>query len=272
MTKLKLKIIDKTFAHDISSGMTPSKYIEWDRNVGDDEDLVFYTEDVVMQVNMNHKKRIAWLIENPVKRPHIYEWISKNNHLFDYVVTHNKTLLNQGENFLQQPCGGCWVDFENRRQHDKTKLVSMITSKKNNVPDHQKRHDIIKTHRGKIDVMGRGYRPIDKIEYGLSDYMFHIAMENEKIDFYFSEKLINPIMTHTIPIYWGMPSIGDYFDTRGMLIFNEVDELNQILDSLNKELYDKMLPYAIKNFDIGQKYILSEDWMYANIFKKMGIL
>ena len=79
-------------------------------------------------------------------------------------------------------------------------------------------------------------------------------------------------MVGSIPIYYGMPSIGDYFDTRGMLIFNEVDEMNQILNSLSGDLYKDMMPYAKENFEIAKQYILSEDWMYKNIFKEMSII
>jgi hypothetical protein len=120
--------------------------------------------------------------------------------------------------------------------------------------------------------MGRGYKPIEPISVGLIDYMFHIAMENESRDYHFSEKLINPIVVGAIPIYYGMPSIGDYFDTRGMIIFNDVGEMDDILNSLSGDLYQSMLPYARENFKLAQNYILSEDWMYENVFKEMSII
>ena len=97
-------------------------------------------------------------------------------------------------------------------------------------------------------------------------------MENQSRDFHFSEKIINPIMVGSIPIYYGMPSIGKFFDTRGMILFNEVNEIENILKDLNKDLYNKMLPYARENFKIAQEYILSEDWMYKNVFKQMSII
>ena len=51
-------------------------------------------------------------------------------------------------------------------------------------------NDYVK-HKSEIDVMGMGYKPIGAISDGLKDYMFHIAMENQQRDFYFTEKLIN---------------------------------------------------------------------------------
>ena len=156
--------------------------------------------------------------------------------------------------------------------HNKTKIVSIIASGKSNVPDHLKRHELIQRWGNVIDVMGRGYNPIDSITTGLKDYAFHIAMENQRRDLHFSEKLINPIMTGTIPIYWGMPSIGDYFDTRGMIIMNDIEEFPNIYASLGQDLYNEKLPYAKENFETAKKYILSEDWMYENIFTLMGII
>jgi len=278
MNKLKLKILDDTFKHcDYSNNPMPpvsfSKYIDWDRNVSNNEELVFYTDANITNIKSGHKRRIAWLIEPYVKQPQRYDWVMKNSHLFEYILINEKTLLDKGENYVYYPFGGCWIETENRKvDHKKSKLVSIITSGKRNVPDHYKRHEIISKHSDIIDIMGRGYNPIEPISKGLIDYMFHIAMENQSRDFHFSEKLINPIMVGSIPIYYGMPSIDKFFDTRGMILFNEVNELETILKNLNKDLYNKMLPYAHENFKIAQEYILSEDWMYKNIFKQMSII
>jgi hypothetical protein len=271
-----LKIIDRAFAHcEYSNNPLPptsfSKYIKWDRNIGKTEDLVFYTDSNIKNPYPGHKRKIAWLIEPYIKQPDVYEWIYKNNSTYDYVLTNEKKLLNKGENFIFFPFGGCWIQQQNRKFHNKTKTVSIIVSKKRNVPDHNKRHELISLYGDKIDVYGRGYVPIEPIDLGLVDYMYHIAMENQSRDYHFSEKIMNPIMCGTIPIYYGMPTISNFFDTRGMIIFNDISELNDILPRLNLELYNSMLPYAKINFEKAKQYILSEDWMYENVFNKIGI-
>ena len=277
-SKIKLKIIDSAFGHcKYSNNPLPitsiSKHIEWDRNVTDSEDVVFYTDKDIQKVNVTgHKKRIAWLIEPYIKQPRQYEWISKNNNLFDYVLVNESSLLDRGENFIYYPFGGCWIEPENRKFHNKTKKLSIICSAKKSVPDHYKRHELIKANSDKIDVLGRGYKRIASITDGLKDYYFHIAMENQRRDLHFSEKLINPIMTGTIPIYWGMPSIGDYFDLRGIIVMNDIEQFKDIYSTLDEALYNKMLPYAKENFNLAKQYILSEDWMYQNIFKSMEII
>lgn len=44
-----------------------------------------------------------------------------------------------------------------------------------------------------------------------TDYKFHICIENFLLDDYFSEKIINPLVSNTIPIYLGCNKITEYF-------------------------------------------------------------
>jgi hypothetical protein len=50
------------------------------------------------------------------------------------------------------------------------------------------------------------------------DYQFSLVIENSRQVNYFSEKLIDCLITKTIPIYWGCPNISEWFDTRGWII------------------------------------------------------
>ena len=119
MKKIKLKIIENTFWHcEYSNNPMPptsfSKYLDWDRDVSDNEEIVFYTDNDIHKVNTTgHKKRIAWLIEPYVKQSGNYKWVMENNHLFDYVLINEKSLLDRGDNFIYYPFGGCWIESEN---------------------------------------------------------------------------------------------------------------------------------------------------------------
>ena len=50
--------------------------------------------------------------------------------------------------------------------------------------------------------MGRGYKPIELIQTGLIDYMFNLLWKIKIRDYHFSEKIINPVMVGTVPIYY----------------------------------------------------------------------
>ena len=80
-------------------------------------------------------------------------------------------------------------------------------------------------------------------------------------------------MVGTVPIYYGCESISKYFDTRGMVIFKEVSEVQDILKEIGSKMYNGMLPYIKENFKIAHQYILSEDWMYENkVLKQIGVI
>jgi hypothetical protein len=58
-------------------------------------------------------------------------------------------------------------------------------------------------------------------------YMFSIVIENSRQIHYFTEKIIDCLLTKTIPIYYGCPNISDYFDTSGWIILETRDGQNQ---------------------------------------------
>ena len=98
MSKIKLKILENTFTHCAYSNnhippVSFSEYVEWDRNVSDDEELVFYTDVNIDRPRPGHKRRIAWLIEPYVKQPHRYERLLNNSDDFEYVLVNDKKLL-----------------------------------------------------------------------------------------------------------------------------------------------------------------------------------
>jgi hypothetical protein len=59
------------------------------------------------------------------------------------------------------------------------------------------------------------------------DYQFSLVIENSRQKNYFTEKLIDCLITKTIPIYWGCPNISDWFDTRGWIIL-ESESLSEL--------------------------------------------
>ena len=54
-------------------------------------------------------------------------------------------------------------------------------------------------------------------------YQFSIVIENVAQNTWFTEKIIDCLITKTIPIYYGCPSISEYFDTTGWIIFDGID-------------------------------------------------
>jgi hypothetical protein len=110
----------------------------------------------------------------------------------------------------------------------KDRVMSIAFSKKQTAPGHKYRHILIKTILNTnlpIDIYGHGcdLEPYshskDPRLKGAFDsdlvvherYKYHIAIENYRREWYYTEKIINPLQCGTIPLYWGCPNINDIF-------------------------------------------------------------
>jgi len=79
----------------------------------------------------------------------------------------------------------------------------------------------------------------------LGDHKFMICCENTKMETYSTEKIVNPYLGKTIPIYWGSHNIKNIFNPNSMLFLEDESE-----DSVNK-LIQKII--ELDNDD--QKYL-----------------
>jgi hypothetical protein len=103
-------------------------------------------------------------------------------------------------------------------------------------PDHSGRH----ITNGKI--------------FALKDYMFSIVIENSKEDYMFTEKLIDCFLTGTVPIYYGCPSIGKFFNINGIIVIDSLVDLINVLPTINVDVHNKMKPHIEENYKIAQQY------------------
>jgi len=79
----------------------------------------------------------------------------------------------------------------------------------------------------------------------LEPYKFTISYENSSYPGYVSEKIVEPMIVHSMPIYWGSPSIGDDFNTKSFVwaaerplddVVSEIVELDHNDDKMVKKL------------------------------------
>ncbi len=102
----------------------------------------------------------------------------------------------------------------------------------------------------------------------LFETQFCIAMENCKQRNYFTEKLLHPFIAMTVPIYLGCPNVSDYFDVRGMLIAENIDEVITLSNSLTPEKYNEMLPYLQANQKKAQEMLRIRDRFVQEFYVK----
>ena len=173
--------------------------------------------------------------------------------------------MDTGKPFEFVPFGCCWISPEDQKIYNKTKNLSIISSNKTSTDGHRLRHEIISKYKDSMDVYGRNYNPIEFKIDGLKDYRFQVVVENCKRDYWFTEKLIDCFRSGTIPIYWGCPSIGDFFDLDGIITFDSVDELLEIIKNCDNNLYNSKLESVNNNFNISKNYILPDDHIFNKI-------
>ena len=114
----------------------------------------------------------------------------------------------------------------------KTRFCAFVVSN----PLCRKRNDFFrKLSRYKpVDSGGKvlntlGYRVGDKQTF-LRDYKFTIAFENESHPGYTTEKIVEPMLADSVPIYWGDPLVGRDFDTRSFLSAHDSASLDDLVE------------------------------------------
>lgn len=207
--------------------------------------------------------RFVYLLEPPEIQDFTQQakWGMQNgtyNHLF----THNQELLDFTDKSTVFPLYSTWIkdyDFP-----EKEFSVSALVGGKLMAPGHHLRHKVwfkenkINTPRrfflsgnfGGIEnynnnpVLGKDKSP-------LFNSQFHICIENAYRRNWFTEKIVDCMVTKTVPIYWGCPNIGDWFDTRGFIIADDFNEIIDACNSLDENTYKSMLPYIEDNYKRG---------------------
>lgn len=265
---INVPLRDSSFSHTISGYLTErvSNIGKWKRDFDPANELFvvlthtsLYEAFYYTQLGL---KVYAWLIEPQSIQPEPYNFILDNFNLFEKIFTWNKELLAVSDKFHLIVHGTCWIEENECKIHNKTKNLSMMLTRKRRTNGHLFRHEIYQTFMQYLDVFGRDYKPIDNKITALKDYRFQLVVENVKEDYGITEKIIDCFQTGTIPVYWGCPSIGELFNEKGVIQFNNLKDLEKIIPRLNEDLYQQMLPYAKQNFELSKKYIMVEDQIF----------
>ena len=270
MSRTKIKIKDSNIAHCSSTSMhfNPTHF-DWVRdNEPVDEFTIISDSDVT-----NYGLGIVWMLEPRSVVSDKYAYVEGNYNKFNKILTYDKRLLEKCPNAKMLEFGSTRLTSEQIKLHPKSRLCSMMASQKSWTTGHIFRHKCVNecqtNFKDKVDLfIANGYNYIDKFD-ACEKYMFSIVVENGKFDYYFSEKLIDCLLSGVVPIYWGCPSIGDFFNTDGMLIFDDINDLNEILNNISKEEYIKRKDAIKENFEKAHKYMITEDRMfdlYSEVF------
>ena len=264
-----LNMIGGGFQHEVcSTAHNVPKHIVWDKS-RHEGDISVHIDDSIFNIPVNPTKvNVALFSESPYFTQRLQSYLLETDlgrqhaKKFKHIFSCDKEFLKKHpEAQYVVPTACPWV--KDRQIFPKTKTVSIVASAKRAAPGHQLRHMVIETYKGHLDVYGGGYNPIPEKGVGLNDYMFSFAIENIKVDGYFTEKIADCFATGTIPVYWGDSTISDHFLEEGIVrITDDFDVLG-----LTKDLYMSKMEAVKENFRRAMEFPCSEDYMYLNYLK-----
>lgn len=274
----RFRLYDSNFVGSESSSLyfAPQR-LQWLRS-GPNTPVTFCTDYHLDDAGRDAPFRIAWILEPEAINPEPYRFVKSHWSEFDLVLTHSAKLIEEFNEHrgddriaLFYPNGMSWIAAHDWRKHPKSKDCSIIASSKAMTEGHQMRHRVI-AKGGPFDVFGRGYRSVEHKVEALGPYRFSIAIENSSAPWYFTEKLIDCFATFTVPIYWGCPGISRFFDTSGMIVVSNEEEIAEVLGKVNEDLYTSMLPAMERNHEAARAYRVAEDWIVENILVPRGLV
>lgn len=167
--------------------------------------------------------------------PRIISDLKKCRGRLDLILTHDDKILEKFPHARPYIVGGSlFKNSDKLTSSKKNGRVSMVISNKKVTEGHIFRHGIVEELASKydIDVFGVGIKPFADRGDPYSSYSYTIVVENIKSDFFFTEKLIDPLLSKCIPIYWGAGDLKSYFPNVGILEFTDIIDLEKILQSL----------------------------------------
>ncbi len=119
----------------------------------------------------------------------------------------------------------------------KIKKCSIVVSSKVMTDGHKNRLiflDKLKNYfKDEIDIYGFGFNPIKNKKDAIDPYEYSIAIENARINNYWTEKLADVFLGFTCPIYSGCTNIHDFFDSSSLISFNceNIEESLKIIET-----------------------------------------
>jgi hypothetical protein len=192
---------------------------------------------------------------------------------YDYILTFDEEVLQACPNARKYVYGTTWIfpaEWQSIDVQAKQFAVSGVAGSKASTDGHLFRRALyMNQHRFPLPTtlfIGQG-AALPNIQNNqalgpkklklFSTFQFSLVIENSRQANYFTEKLCDCLITKTIPIYYGCPNIGDYFDTSGWIILDRpnVEIALQRMSMLNPGHYEAYWNTVLHNFEAVKQYI-----------------
>jgi hypothetical protein len=202
--------------------------------------------------------------------------------LFDLVVVSTDDLVGVSPKVVPLEFGTSWIP-DGAVLPAKRPGVSMVVGRKRRTEGHRLRHEVwlrqdeirgpksfFTSDRGwprKLEWL-RGCPWLDPLpanpwgwpalgdsKLPLFETQFHIAIENCRSRYYFTEKLIDCFLADTVPIYWGCKNIAEFFDASGIIQVETAAELIAACNSTSDAMYNAMAAARAANQERALRFV-----------------
>jgi len=235
-------------------------------------------------IPIDKKKTILFRMEpNMAKNPEIWkEWANPNQEDFLKVFKHESGDYNNNEWHLSKT----YTELLNTsvpKNPELTKVLSTVLSAQYNDIGHVKRVDFVKFLDKKgvtVHVFGdnkwqyknyKGSLPTHCKDDGIFPYKYTFNAENNPINNYFTEKLIDGILGECLTFYWGCPNVKKYIDERAYVqleLSNFEQDYETIKRAIQEDWHSQRLPY-IKE---AKKKILTELQFFPRLEQILNVI
>lgn len=136
--------------------------------------------------------------------------------------------------------------------------VSYLTSWKDWTPGHilrQQIFDVLPSSIGVLPIVKHKSPPWlpDKRDL-LYSYQFTVSPLNASHENWGDDKISDPLVAKTIPLIWGCPNLGKFFNMEGIIHFQTIPEMMARLSELTPDYYAKHFDAVMDNYQRALTY------------------
>jgi hypothetical protein len=226
-----------------------------------------YIDSLQYSGSSNYK---IFLQMEPVVIKNMEEHLVGNWKLYDKIYSFNETVLKQCGNAVKVNLPACsWISGDHFHHIDTSKKqfqISCITGAKQMAEGHTFRlllyfNQNILINECRLPIIfyrssaGQPLPELSKNPFIQKDkfdlfetYQYSLVIENSSQQHYFTEKLIDCLITKTIPIYYGCPNIADYFDTTGWILLTNLSPEGRLTELVQKWQEKAYTPSSYETF------------------------
>ena len=212
----------------------------------------------------------ALLIEPRSIQSKAYEWMEQNWKRFKYVFTHDSRLLQICDNAKLILWGWGNANYMSFSEVPKTKNISIVSSDKELCELHKARKELAVLYDGWgiVDCYGTfNGGKFAEVEDYMKDYRYSIIIENYIDDYWFTEKILNCFANKVVPIYVGAKKIGQFFNNKSILNYDNIDGVKDCVRVLQGNYgpywYKSRLSAIEDNYKRVKLFPAFEDWFYG---------